>query len=216
MHWRYKQNIILCTGLAVILHVCLVWLCSLHRHTTPIAGNTHTNLLHSYLFPWQQLQRPVYGNHRHTVRASNQLNRANYISATKKQAISAMNRHIKLIKHHQIEKNTHAVTANLTAGNGRLQEQGDAALLAIIHNQIQQYHVYPPLAAARQQTGTVWLTFQLQPAGNIQHIRILQTSKNKVLDHAAEQTLVAASPLSLPPGKVRSPMWFTIHLVYSS
>ncbi len=211
IHWQQKKGLAICLLLAIALHwiLFLTFLNFIHQNSQR-AGTPHVHLIHSYLFPWTALHRHVKGSNTRTTHTLHKLNPTH----TPKITPSSISIKTTATTNYKNKQTTNATT-NTTAGSGQLTEQGNSELLTLIHNHIQQYHFYPPLAAARKQTGTVWLQFQLLPTGKIQDINIVQSSGNSLLDQAAQHTLTAASPMTLSPNQVQQPMSFTIRLVYN-
>lgn len=71
---------------------------------------------------------------------------------------------------------------------------------------------YPPLARERNKTGTVSVTFELDPNGNVTKASVVQSSGHEELDADALATIRRAAPFEPPPpGAPRS---YTFPIVY--
>lgn len=71
-------------------------------------------------------------------------------------------------------------------------------LLLLIATQIQQHLVYPNLAQIHVEQGQSLLQFDLTPQGELENIKIVQSSGIPSLDQAALQAIQASSPIQIP------------------
>lgn len=202
-YWLKQGSILNNVLLAVTVHVVAIGALYIGNTTSDHqAGHNDATILQAYLSPWQQYIQPKQGN---------QLHATQFASTQKSQPEKNNQTKAKLT----IQKNQPSASATkATQSSGELTEQGDDELLMLIHHQLQKHHYYPPLAIARQQSGAVWLQFQVQPTGKIEKVKLLRSSHYQTLDQAAKKTLIAASPLLLPPKQISQPMQFTIRLLY--
>lgn len=72
--------------------------------------------------------------------------------------------------------------------------QPPEALLALLHNAIQQQQHYPEGAVAMHRQGSATVAFVLTPNGTIQQVHLVKTSGTPSLDDAALTALQAAVP----------------------
>jgi TonB family protein len=93
-------------------------------------------------------------------------------------------------------------------GNGGLKMVGgpvsralsDPSYLAQIQAHLARYNTYPPAAAAKHLTGTVFVQFIWDTQGNILFARVGKSSGSPVLDDSAMAVLQKAQPLPpIPP-----------------
>jgi len=75
--------------------------------------------------------------------------------------------------------------------------QGDylARILALI----EKHRYYPRLARLRGYEGRVVLEVSIEASGNLQEVRVLETSGHRILDRAAQRMIRESSPFPPPP-----------------
>lgn len=98
-----------------------------------------------------------------------------------------------------------------TAGDG--QQYGtaeDAALRQVIRAALQANLVYPYIARKKRMEGSVTVSFRINQTGNPEAIRILKGSGHSILDAAARDTVVKASPFPARNNSVKVPITFTL------
>jgi protein TonB len=87
---------------------------------------------------------------------------------------------------------------------------GDAALRQKIRAALQASLVYPYIARKKQMEGSVIVSFRINQTGNPEAIRILKGSGYSILDAAARDTVVKASPFPARNNSVEVPITFTL------
>ena len=70
--------------------------------------------------------------------------------------------------------------------------------------------VYPYMARKKQMEGSVTVSFRINQTGNPEAIRILKGSGYSILDAAARETVVKASPFPTKNNAVEVPITFTL------
>ena len=104
-----------------------------------------------------------------------------------------------------------AYSTPVTAGGGQQQgSSGDASLGQIIRAALQANLVYPYIARKKQMEGSVTVSFRINQTGNPEAIRILKGSGYSILDAAARDTVVKASPFPARNNSVEVPITFTL------
>jgi TonB family protein len=73
----------------------------------------------------------------------------------------------------------------------------------IISAKIKQYEEYPPVAKRRHWEGTTVVQLRLTPEGKVTDISVVEKSGYEILDEAAVKMVRKASPLPLPPERLR-------------
>ena len=172
MQWYSRAGLILCFVLAVLLHLAIsvIFLYTLH-HRREIAGTSYAKLIHTYLYPLDVLDRHLRGSntklihvlHKHTD-PSDQVHALSVLPDRSGKAIT-----------HKLD---HKVTITQSKksqikGGGQLTQQGDSALLVLLHNQIQQHNHYPEQAMQLEQTGNVVLRFYVMPQERLHNFVLL-------------------------------------------
>jgi protein TonB len=87
---------------------------------------------------------------------------------------------------------------------------GDASLRQIIRAALQANLVYPYIARKKQMEGSVMVSFRINRSGNPEAIRIMKGSGYSILDSAARETVVKASPFPAVNNTVEVPIIFTL------
>jgi protein TonB len=87
---------------------------------------------------------------------------------------------------------------------------GDASLRQIIRAALQANLVYPYIARKKQMEGSVMVSFRINRSGNPEAIRIMKGSSYSILDSAARETVVRASPFPAVNNIVEVPIIFTL------
>ncbi|NJD57501.1 MAG: energy transducer TonB [Nitrospirae bacterium] len=107
-----------------------------------------------------------------------------------------------------------AGTAAVTSGgSGTVQQQGasgDTSLRQRIRAALQANLVYPYIAKKKQMEGSVMVSFRINQTGNPESIRILKGSGYSILDSAARETVVKASPFPAANNFIEVPITFTL------
>ena len=104
-----------------------------------------------------------------------------------------------------------AYSTSVTAGGGQQHgSAGDASLGQIIRAALQANLVYPYIARKKQMEGSVTVSFRINQTGNPEAIRILKGSGYSILDAAARDTVVKASPFPARNNSVEVPITFTL------
>jgi len=99
----------------------------------------------------------------------------------------------------------------VAAGSGQQYgAAGDASLRQKIRAALQANLVYPYIARKRQMEGSVTVSFRINQTGNPEAIRILKGSGYSILDTAARDTVVKASPFPARNNSVEVPITFTL------
>ncbi|MCB9987953.1 MAG: energy transducer TonB [Rhodospirillales bacterium] len=99
-----------------------------------------------------------------------------------------------------VEQST-PVTAPRTA---TAKESGHKGIMPYDYRQtlvrhIEEHKYYPVAARRRGLEGEATVAFSMDPAGNLQHARVIKTSGQHILDNAALVTIRQASPYPPPP-----------------
>jgi TonB family protein len=87
---------------------------------------------------------------------------------------------------------------------------GNASLRQIIRAALQANLVYPYIARKKQMEGSVMVSFRINRSGNPEAIRIMKGSGYSILDSAARETVVKASPFPAVNNTVEVPIIFTL------
>ena len=77
-----------------------------------------------------------------------------------------------------------------------------AEYLEMVRLKIEKYKKYPVAARARQVEGRATVQFFIEPSGEINSIKILKSSKHKLLDRAAVEAVNSASPVPKLPSYI--------------
>lgn len=105
------------------------------------------------------------------------------------------------------------ISAASAGGSGTEQQQGssgDPSLRQKIRAALQANLVYPYIARKRQMEGSVTVSFRINQTGNPESIRVLKGSGYSILDSAARDTVVKASPFPAANNFVEVPITFTL------
>lgn len=101
-----------------------------------------------------------------------------------------------------------------TSGIGRAGQQqgtsGDASLRQVIRDALQANLVYPYIARKKQMEGSVMVSFRINQTGKPEAITILKGSGYSILDSAARETVVKASPFPAINNFIEVPITFTL------
>ncbi|HYQ48312.1 MAG TPA: TonB family protein [Thermodesulfovibrionales bacterium] len=103
-----------------------------------------------------------------------------------------------------------AAMASGVTGTGQQGSSGEASLRQKIRAALQANLVYPYIARKRQMEGSVMVSFRINQTGNPESIRILKGSGYSILDSAARDTVVKASPFPTANNFVEVPITFTL------
>lgn len=87
---------------------------------------------------------------------------------------------------------------------------GNASLRQTIRSALQANLVYPYIARKRQMEGSVMVSFKINQTGNPEAIRVLKGSGYSILDSAARDTVVKASPFPATDSFIEVPITFTL------
>ena len=82
--------------------------------------------------------------------------------------------------------------------------------LAVIREKIQRALEYPPLARLLESDGDALVRFDIDPSGNAQNIRVVQSSGHDRLDTSAVRAVETASPLPWVYGPLEVPVHFEL------
>lgn len=96
------------------------------------------------------------------------------------------------------------------AAHGKNKTAGDSGEIGTIRTAIEKAKSYPPLARKRGAEGTVTAEFTINSAGHPENIRIIQSSGYEILDSAAMNTILRASPFPPVRGNIEVPITFRI------
>lgn len=114
-----------------------------------------------------------------------------------------------VVSQHNSSGGTHSTP--VAAGGGQQHgSAGDASLGQIIRAALQANLVYPYIARKKQMEGSVTVSFRINQTGNPEAIRILKGSGYSILDAAARDTVVKASPFPARNNSVEVPITFTL------
>jgi protein TonB len=103
------------------------------------------------------------------------------------------------------------VATSGVGGAGRQQgSSGDASLRQMIRDALQANLVYPYIARKRQMEGSVMVSFRINQTGKPEAITILKGSGYSILDSAARETVVKASPFPAINNFIEVPITFTL------
>jgi TonB family protein len=75
---------------------------------------------------------------------------------------------------------------------------------------IERVKRYPRLARERGMEGVVRIRFRLDPSGNVEHIKVVQSSGFKILDSASVSAVYRAAPMPYVNGWVDMPMKYVL------
>ena len=95
-----------------------------------------------------------------------------------------------------------------TGKNGA--EGADPGAIGAIRAAIERAKSYPTLARKRGIEGTVTTAFTISSKGYAENIRIVKSSGSEILDKAAKNTLLKASPFPVVNGGIEVPITFRI------
>jgi TonB family protein len=104
-----------------------------------------------------------------------------------------------------------STAASGPGGLGR-QQPGESNISAMqkIRNAIQRNLVYPYIAQKKRMEGTAMVRFKINQRGTPEDIRIIRSSGHLLLDAAAEETVVKASPFPALNDTIKIPITFLI------
>jgi len=103
-----------------------------------------------------------------------------------------------------------AVTSGVGGAGQQQGSSGDASLRHMIRAALQANLVYPHIARKKQMEGSVTVGFRIDQTGNPEAIRILKGSGYSILDSAARETVVKASPFPAMNRSIEVPITFTL------
>jgi protein TonB len=106
-------------------------------------------------------------------------------------------------------RNSSGVSA-ATGGRQGDGSAGDISLRQKIRAALQANLVYPYIARKKRMEGSVTVSFRINQTGNPEAIRILKGSGYSILDAAARDTVVKASPFPARNNSVEVPITFTL------
>jgi TonB family protein len=95
-------------------------------------------------------------------------------------------------------------------GNGGIRT-GKSDVIGMIRAAIEKTKNYPPLAKKRGIEGTATTEFTINSGGHPENIRILRSSGSDILDTAAKNTVLRASPFPLINGSIEVPITFRLN-----
>jgi protein TonB len=84
-------------------------------------------------------------------------------------------------------------------------------VIGTIRAAIERAKSYPPLAKKRGVEGTATTEFTIDSKGHPENIRIVRSSGSDILDNAAKNTVVRASPFPLVRGSIEVPITFRLN-----
>ena len=87
---------------------------------------------------------------------------------------------------------------------------GTSDVIGIIRAAIEKAKNYPPLAKKRGIEGTATTEFAINSKGHPENIRIVRSSGSDILDTAAKNTVLRASPFPFVKGRIEVPITFRI------
>lgn len=91
----------------------------------------------------------------------------------------------------------------------------DSSYVAYVYSKIERAKYYPENAKENNITGKVKLTFTVKNNGELGYVKIMDSSKNELLDNAAITTIKNASPFKKFPESIKGKeMLFAIPIVY--
>lgn len=97
-----------------------------------------------------------------------------------------------------------------SGGGQQPSSAGSASLRQKIRAALQANLIYPYIARKRQMEGSVMVSFRIDQSGNPESIRILKGSGYSILDSAARDTVVKASPFPAANNRIEVPITFTL------
>jgi TonB family protein len=104
-----------------------------------------------------------------------------------------------------------ATATSVSTESGQQQgSPGDASLRQKIRDALQANLVYPYIARQRRMEGSVLIGFRINRTGNTEAIRILKSSGYSMLDTAAKETVVKASPFPVLNNTIEIPITFLL------
>jgi len=103
-----------------------------------------------------------------------------------------------------------SAASDITDSRQQQGSPGDASLRQKIRDAIQSNLVYPYIARKRRIEGTVLVAFRINQTGMPEDIRILRGSGYSMLDTAARETLIKASPFPAASKTVEIPIRFLL------
>ena len=85
----------------------------------------------------------------------------------------------------------------------------------LIHQHINRYKRFPPLAVRQGWEGSVGLRFLLHRNGQVEEIQVIKSSKIAILDEAAVAAVKSGSPFPPFPNSITDPsLWFEVTLSF--
>ncbi len=103
-----------------------------------------------------------------------------------------------------------AATQNGRGGGGNKTAPGDSDVVNTIRAAIERAKNYPPLARKRGIEGTATTEFVINEKGYPEDVRIVHSSGSDILDAAAKNTVLRASPYPPVRGGIEVPITFRI------
>ncbi len=111
------------------------------------------------------------------------------------------------------QTSTHPVSKQAEAHHE--QQKQNLALLALLHQAIQQQQEYPLSAQEMGRQGRVIVRFMLNIDGHIDQLRIMQSSATNSLDEAALAAVRKAAPFAGVEQYLNTPQEYSIAIVFS-
>lgn len=93
-------------------------------------------------------------------------------------------------------------------------KQEENIILNLLHTAIAEKQMYPEIAAALNQTGTVTIQFLLFPDGHLSNISVAKSSGIPSLDTAALAAVQAISPAKAAGSHLQQSQFFSIDIVF--
>jgi len=103
-----------------------------------------------------------------------------------------------------------AMQGSGSGGYGKRGQEPSDSFRQAIHNAIQRNLVYPYIARKRRMEGTVLVEFKINQRGVPEDFRIVRSSGHSILDAAAKETVVKASPFPAAGNTIEIPITFLL------
>lgn len=170
----------------------------------------HMIILLSFLLYFDNATTPVnFGETSSRAITSYLSNDTRVSPAAARSAIKSASNAISLLSPAKIKPQNSGLSSP-AAGNG----QPVPELVALLHAAIQAQQHYPASALEMEREGRVTLTFKLFPNGDINHLRIINSSGTISLDDAAIAAVNQAAPFKKIEKYLHQPQEYRIDVVF--
>ena len=103
-----------------------------------------------------------------------------------------------------------SVISDMTGSRPKQGPSGDTPLLQRIRDSIESNLVYPYIARKKKIEGTALVEFKINQRGVPEDFKILRSSGHSILDKAAKETVVKASPFPVLKDTIEIPITFLL------